>query len=438
MEEQINHNEEAELTEPEPHRATSDFIWTEDDEESLRILKLGGVLGIFMLLAYLVYDSQVRGPNSPGIGWHWLLIAATCLLFGLAWTQRFRRRWKFWIMLYIVLLLAMFILISRATGDPESRFLAVMLCPLACAAFVSWGTRWQAVIAATALLAYVASEYLVPIPSPYGVYRWLGLIAALIVAQYTAIFFDRYRRRVQKQVRELEQAARFRQTQIATMVHDIRSPVAALTGYVNLLEEADIGPNERTDLLERIGSTAWNMDVVVSNTLDYYEVQEDDVVPVPADLDPNQVLSSVAEDCATQARRRHLNLRVELAPLPACRLDRHHLERIIRNMLGYVMGRTTSGDIVLRARSQSDSIVVEVTDGARSLSPAEMEELFLRPEENGSRGAARGLGLGLFLARAMAEAAGGRVDAGFAEGRRGLTITAELPLEAHPSKTRTP
>ena len=65
------------------------------------------------------------------------------------------------------------------------------------------------------------------------------------------------------------------------MAHDIRSPVAALSGYVNLLEDVDTSPKERTDLLGRIGSTAWNMDLVVSNVLDYYEAQDDDIVAAP-------------------------------------------------------------------------------------------------------------------------------------------------------------
>jgi signal transduction histidine kinase len=424
------------LTYSEPGRAASEFNWTEDDEESLRVLKLGGALGIFMLLAYLAYDQHEWGRNAPGIGLHWLTLGATCLFFGLTWTRSFKRRWKSLTLLFILFLIGMFILISRATGDPESRFVAIMLCPLATAAFVSWGTRWQLAMAVTSLLAYAAGEYLAPIETPFGTYRWMGLIAAVIFAQYTAIFIGRFRRRLKKQVQHLEEAARFRQTQIATMAHDIRSPVAALSGYVSLLEEANISPRERTDLLERIAATAWNMDLVVSNVLDYYEVQEDDVIPAPAELDPNQVLSEVAEDCALQARRRRLKLRIEIARLPACKLDRRHFERIVRNMLAYAIARTASGEVVLRARMRNESIAVEVTDSGPSLSQAELESLFERHSKNEDRGAAPRLGL--YIARAMAEAAGGRVEARFADGRRGLTLVAELPLEAQPPKARTP
>jgi signal transduction histidine kinase len=434
--EQIKNDGRSGLTYPELGRATSDFIWTEDDEESLRVLKLGGAVGIFMLLAYLAYDLQVRGENAPGAGLHWLTLGATCLFFAMTWTRPFKRRWKSLVLLFILFVIAMFVLISRVTGNPESRFITIMLCPLVTAAFVIWGTRWQFAIAVMALLSYAAAQYLAPIATPYGIYRWMGLIAAVILAQYAAIFIGRFRHRLRKQVQDLEEAARFRQTQIATMAHDIRSPVAALSGYVNLLEEADIGPKERTDLLERIGSTAWNMDLVVSNVLDYYEVQEDDVIPAPAELDPNQVLSEVAEDCALQARRRHLKLRIEIARLPACKLDRRHFERIVRNMLAYAIGRMASGEVVLRARMRNESIAVEVTDSGAALSSAEMEALFERPDKNGDRGVVHGLGL--YIARAMAEAAGGRVQARFADGRRGLTLVAELPLEAQPPKARTP
>ena len=97
---------------------------------------------------------------------HWLILAATCLFFGLSWTDAFKRRWKFWILLYNVVLIATFILISRETGDPESRFIAIMLCPLATASFVSWGTRWQFAMAVTAVLGYAFAEHYVPIASP--------------------------------------------------------------------------------------------------------------------------------------------------------------------------------------------------------------------------------------------------------------------------------
>jgi signal transduction histidine kinase len=328
----------------------------------------------------------------------------------------------------------MFIAISHFTGDPESRFIAITLCPLATAAFVSWGTRWQFAMALTAIAGYAAGQYLVPIDTPYGMYRWMGLITALIFAQYTTVFIDRYRRRLNKQVHDLEEAARFRQSQIATMAHDIRSPVAALSGYVSLLEDDDLSPKERTDLLGRIGSTAWNMNLVVSNVLDYYDLQENDVVPAPVEHDPNIVIAEVSEDCAVQARRRRLTLRTEFARLPMCRLDPRHLDRIVRNLLAYAISRMISGEVVVRTALRNQMIVVDVSDSGTSLSLAELDGLFQRTNKDGSSGP--GTGLGLYVARAMAESVGGRVQARHAPGR-GLTLFAELPLDAAEPSPRT-
>ena len=415
------------LSNTEFARVTSEFEWTEDDEESLRVLKLGGALGIFMLLAYLAYDQHLRGRFAPGIGLHWLILAITCLFFSLVWTSAFKRNWRFWTLLFLCFLIAIFIAISRFTGDPESRFIAITLCPLATAAFVSWGTRWQFAMALTAIAGYGVGEYLVPIDTPYRVYRWMGLIAAVIFAQYTTVFIDRYRRRLHKQVHDLEEAARFRQSQIATMAHDIRSPVAALSGYVNLLEDEDLTVKERTDLLGRIGSTAWNMNLVVSNVLDYYDIQENDVVPAPVELDPNIVIAEVSEDCALQARRRRLTLRTEFARLPTCRLDPRHLDRIVRNLLAYAISRVVRGEIVVRTGMYNEMIIVDVSDSGTTLSIAELDGLFQGPNKDGRGGP--GTGLGLYVARAMAESVGGRVNARHMPGR-GLSLLAELPLDA--------
>jgi signal transduction histidine kinase len=408
-------------------KTTQSFVWTEDDEESLRVLKLGGALGIFMLLGYVAYDFHVRGSDAPGSGFHWMVLGGTCLFFGLVWTTAFKRYWKFWVLFFCTFLMTMFVLISAFTREPESRFIAITLAPLVTAAFVTWGTGWQFAMGASAMLIFEMATRLVPIDGPYWSYRLMGLIASVVFAQYTSIFVNRYRQRLRKQVHDLEDAARFRQSQIATMAHDIRSPVAALSGYVNLLDEDGIGPKERTDLLARIGSTAWNMDLVVSNVLDFYQVQENDVIPAPVELDPNLLLLEVSDDCAVQARRRRLKLRTDFAQLPECRLDPRHFERIVRNLLAYAISRTVSGEVVLRTAVRSRWIVIDVTDNGPSLSPDDLKNLFQRPNRNGSTTTARTLGL--YIARVMAESVGGRVEARYVGGR-GITLIAELPLEA--------
>lgn len=413
-------------------RTTQLVEWTEDDEESLRTIKLGAALGVLMLVAYLEYDLRMRGHRGIGALLHWIILGGTAVFFATLWTSAFRRHWKIWTFSICVFLMWMFTIISISTLDPESRFIAMALCPLATASFVGWGPRWQFSMAAASLASFCGAQFLVPIENPFVMYQWLGLVAALGIAQFTAIYIDRYRRRLSRQVEDLEEAARFRQNQIATMAHDIRSPVAALNGYVSLLEEDHIDPRERADVLGRIGSTAWNMDLVVGNVLDFYQVQEQDIVALPIALDANQLLADISADCSLQARRRKLNLRFELSDLPQCNLDPRHFARIVKNLVAFALFRTNSGEVLVRTSVRSRWIVIDVTDSGPSLTPAELTALFERPTGTGRTSPARGLGL--YIARTMAQAAGGRIEAGYAAGR-GITVTAELPIDAPPLKT---
>ncbi|MGH7863743.1 MAG: sensor histidine kinase [Candidatus Binataceae bacterium] len=396
------------------------------DEESIQVLKLGGAIGIFFLLAYWVYDYQrFVIDGHPAALPHWLLVGGICLFFGLTWTPGFRRHWRFWTLAFCAYLMLAFIEVSAVTMDPEPRYIAIILCPLAAAAFVDWNPRWQIAMSATSIACYAVAVRWVPIPSGSNGYRWIGLGAAVAVAQCAALFVDRYRQRLRKQVADLADAARFREGQIATMAHDIRGPVGSISGYVSLLDDAGINEGERNELLARIGATAWDTDLVVGNVLDLYQIEDGGPVPARAFVDPNPIIDETLEDCAAQARRQGVLLEADLAQLPRGSFDPRYLERIVKNLFACGLRRVKRGNLKLRTDSAADHIIVEMRDNGASLVAADLARLFERPDRQGRRKSA--LGLAPYIARSMIEAHGGRVTARSVPGA-GLTITAEIPI----------
>jgi len=396
--------------------------WTSDDDESLQILKLAGAIGLLFLLAYTAFDLRVVHGSPSHAGYYWLAVGGTLLFFGVTWTQWFRRFWKAWTLGFCLFLMALMVMISSVTQDPESRCLAMILMPLAAASFVSWGPRWQAALGAGSLGGYALANYLVPISNRFNFYRWLGVLAAVIFAQATATFIERYRLRLRGQLAELEAAARFRETQIATMAHDIRSPVAALAGYAELLGEDQVSPAERSELLARISSTAWNTNLVVTNVLDLYRFEENARSELQtARFDPNPTIAEVSEDCSAQARRKGLDLEASAEQVPEIAIEPSQLERIVRNLAAQAIARSTAGRITLRVSSNDGHLVVQVSAPQAKPSAAELRQMVNRPNENGGRG------LGLYVARLIAESAQGTVNVS-AEPDRGLLMTAELPL----------
>jgi signal transduction histidine kinase len=400
--------------------------WTNDDAEALAVLKIGGALGLFFLLVYAIVDSLGGRSGLAVEAEHWAPLAGTCLFFGMTWTTAFRRYWKFWTLAYCAFMMTMFVVISAGTDDPESRFIAMLLCPLATASFVSWGSRWQFAMGATVIAIAAVAERMVPVATRLNAYRWMGLCAALAFGQATAVFLERYRDRIRRQFAALEEAARFRETQISTMAHDISSPIAALTGYAQLLEEDESDPVERRQILARIGSTAWTMNLVVSNILDLYRIEEDGRFhPILTRVDLRRVITTASEDCAAEAARRGLEVSTVLAVLMPATLDGHHLDRIVRNLMAFAIARANRGVVSLRAAVHDRKLKMEVNAQCPNVSAADLAALLAGPDRSGHGGGSASLGL--FIARAMAESAGGSVEASF-ERASGITLRAAIPI----------
>src|SRR5262249_45086489 len=161
----------------------------------------------------LIADLTTR--PRPDILVHLLLIAGTGTFLVMTWTSMFQRFWQLWALTVCLYIMVMFIVISVNTHDPVSRLIAIILCPFATASFVSWGPKWQLVMSAGALIAFAAAQIFVPINDGFNAYRWLSVLAALALAESTAIFIDEYRRRIRGQLEALERASRFRERQMA-------------------------------------------------------------------------------------------------------------------------------------------------------------------------------------------------------------------------------
>ncbi|MGO9602671.1 MAG: histidine kinase dimerization/phospho-acceptor domain-containing protein [Candidatus Binataceae bacterium] len=396
------------------------------DDEPLGTLKLAAAIGVFFLLLYFFVDL-VRGRSQAlGIGFHLLVLAGAGSFLALTWTPGFHRFWKLWTYAICAFIMATFIPISAVTGDPESRLLAVLLCPLATASFVSWGPRWQFALSCTSLIAYGIAETFVPISTQFDVYRWMGLFAGLALGECTAFFIERYRKRIRAQLQALEEAARFREREIATMAHDIRNPLSALAGYADLLEQTTLNSADRDQMVARIGSTAWTTNLVVSNLLDLYRMEErGQFQPSRADTDPNPIIAEAAEDCAVQARRAGIGWRCDLGQLPHVRVDPHHLDRIVRNLAAVPIACANGGEVLLRASVCGDGIAIEVNAPAGKISSAELDKMIARPRHEGvSSGAG---GIGLYLVRSMIQAAGGNFAARAAQ-PAGIFLRAEIPF----------
>jgi signal transduction histidine kinase len=403
----------------------------DNDQEALRILKSSGPVAVLFMLAFLILSNRGAIPGHPRLTIaHWTALAATAAFFGLTWLPAFRRHWRLWTLLFAIFIMSLLVRISATSGNPVTTFVAVILCPIASASFVRWNPRWQAAMNLACLLEFAAATYFLPLLDDFQAYRWIGVLAALCLAQFTAVFLHDYDRRLHRQFELFAEAARFRERQVAMLAHDIRNPLSSVTGFVDLMEEnRELGEAERREMLTRIGLATRMMDLIVGNVLDYASIEEGHLTPSPRTVDPNSITVEVAGESAKRAQRKRVKFHTQLNRVPAVHCDPHHLERILKNLMINAIDRAEHGQVLVSSDSRDGWVRIEIADSGPTLDAPDLATLMTAPPSSTTRAWVERVGM--FVVRSLVEANGGRIAAR-SDDHAGLSVTVDLPVASVP------
>lgn len=247
---------------------------------------------------------------------------------------------------------------------------------------------------------------------------------------------NRYRRELEAANARAEALMRRREQLLLTISHDIKAPVNAIIGYLDLLRPAGDG---QADALKAIGSSAQHLRRLVGDLLDYHRLEAGDISPDIAPTPLVGLLTDIVSTFRPAAAAKGLRLDFTTA-LPAGSVidtDAFRLRQIIDNLLSNAIKYTATGSVSLSLTADSDGHpAVTVADTGCGLTPADCQRVFAPfTRVKGSEGQ-EGTGLGLSITQRLAELLGGAigVSSRVGEGSRfTLTLTAPLRRSAEPS-----
>jgi signal transduction histidine kinase len=215
---------------------------------------------------------------------------------------------------------------------------------------------------------------------------------------------------------------------LGEVAHEMRTPLTALDGYLEGLIDGVFAPEPEilsaaSDELRRLRRLADDL-----SALSRAEEQRLDLKL--SDTNLAELAGHAADRLAAQFSGAGVTLTVESgSPLPV-RADPDRITQVLTNIIGNALTATPDGGLVaVRTRSNGRYAQVMVTDTGVGLAAADLERVFERfYRAPGQHRRAPGSGIGLTIARNIAQAHGGEVTAASAGPGAGATFTLTLPL----------
>jgi signal transduction histidine kinase len=225
----------------------------------------------------------------------------------------------------------------------------------------------------------------------------------------------------------LEATERRRLQLVGDVAHELRTPLTTLDGYLEGLEDGVIDPSAETWRLLR--TETGRLTRLVADLSELWRAEGRQLPLRVETVDVGDVAREVTERFAPLAAARAVHVEVPSAPLLA-QADRDRVAQILGNYLSNAIRHAPDGStITVSAARPGGRPTLAVTDRGSGLAPDQLEAVFERfyridPARSRSGG---GSGIGLTIARALAEAMGGRAWAERPADGVGVTFLLELP-----------
>jgi len=228
---------------------------------------------------------------------------------------------------------------------------------------------------------------------------------------------------------DLERAEKLRQNLVADAVHELRTPLSNIRGYLEAIRDGVIKPD--TDAIRSLNEEASLLSQLVDDLQELSFADAGELKLVCQSVDIADLISQTVSTMQTRIATKEVSVSIDLPDkLPPVNIDSQRISQVLRNLLENAVAHSAKdGAITVTARQQDDWVEVAVTDTGEGI-PAEdlanIFERFYRVDKSRTR-TTGGSGLGLTIAKRLVEAHGGRIEVQSEPGK-GSTFSFNLPV----------
>ena len=234
----------------------------------------------------------------------------------------------------------------------------------------------------------------------------------LLLAQTAATALDRARRydAAQEHRRRAELVAQARAEVLGVVAHDLRNPLSLIVTTTELLQEEDLEPARRRQVLEIAMRAGKQMNRLIGDLLDTVQLESGHLTLDLEDVVVADVFRQVEETFTPLARRRGIVLKSDSPDADILvRADSFRVSQALGNLLGNAIKFTPeNGEVDLSVTRDGGDVVFRVRDNGPGIPQEQIDHLFEQFWQ-ARRNDKRGVGLGLTIAKGIVDAHGGRI-----------------------------
>lgn len=262
---------------------------------------------------------------------------------------------------------------------------------------------------------------------------WPGTTAPIDEIDRLGTVYLQMSDRIRKQIQELAQADTYRREMVSNVSHDLRTPLAALQGYLEtlLIKEGHLTPEEQRNYVQTALQHSERLAKLVGELFELARLDSREVQLHPEAFSLSELVQDVVQQHLLSAQQKGVRLEAVLSDnLPFVTADIAMIERVLANLLDNALRYTPQGGaVIVSLTPREGAIEVRVTDTGSGIRQEDLPHIFERfyrvPNQADKLGCA---GLGLAIAKRILELHGSAITVDSALDK-GTSFIFPLPVQ---------
>ena len=267
------------------------------------------------------------------------------------------------------------------------------------------------------------------------VIAWIGAATFLLLIVFAAIILrdltksQNYRQQLETLNDEKEDLLRSKTMLLATVTHDLQTPLGSVIGFADLLKKTDVNPKQ-TQYLDSIKHSSHYILKLVNDLLDFSKLENNKIAIEKVAFNFKDLIENICQPLEQNALNKNIELRSDVDDELNANFisDPYRIKQILTNLISNAIKFTQEGSVEVVAKIENEAIIVSVIDTGIGIAKSEQDAVFkeFTQAHAGIEQKFGGTGMGLTIAKRMLQLLGGDISLESEEGQ-GSIFTMAIP-----------